>query len=116
MDVTTVSMVSSLVAAIAAIGAACITAYLGHRTARITADIAKKTAELEKLKASLRVAYRQVAAYYELGNLAAEELSSKSGKASKTVKVDLRDRVHQLGLDRPEMTRKECESRVRELE
>lgn len=116
LDVTGVSMVSSLVAAIAAIGAACTTAIFGHRTARVTADTAKKAADLEKHRASLRRAYRQVAAYYELENFAAEELSSKPGRTSKTVKRDLRDRVQQMGLNRPEMTRNECDSRVKELE
>jgi DNA-directed RNA polymerase specialized sigma24 family protein len=111
VDATAVSVVTSVIAAIAAIGAA----YFGHKTSQFTAEAANKNAEIEELKRELRRAYAQVAAYYEVEALAAAELAEITGKSAKTVKSDLRDEVRDMGLDRPEWTRNECERRLGEL-
>ena len=116
MNATLIPVISSVVAAVAAICAALISAHFQRKTARETADAAKKSAEIDKLRRDLRRAYGQVAAYYELESIAAEELASLTGKASKTVKSEMRDEVKSRGLDRPEWTRNECERRINELE
>jgi intergrase/recombinase len=116
VDATIIPVISSVVAALAAISAALISAYFQRKTARETADSARTTAELEKLRRELVRAYRQVAAYYELESIAADELAAHMGKASKTAKSEMRDEVKARGLDRPEWTRTQCESRIRDLE
>ena len=116
MDATLIPVISSVVAALAAICAALISAHFQRKTARESAEVARKSAEIDNLKRDLRRAYGQVAAYYELETIAADELASLTGKASKTVKSEMRDEVKARGLDRPEWTRNECERRTGELE
>jgi hypothetical protein len=93
MDATLIPVISSVVAALAAICAALISAHFQRKTARETAEVARKSAEIDNLK-----------------------LASLTGKASKTVKSEMRDEVKSRGLDRPEWTRNECERRSNELE
>jgi len=115
MDTTLIPVVSSVIAALAAISAALISAHFQRKTAREHADAAKKGEEIGRLDKELRRAYGQVMAYYELESIAAEELASLTGKASKTIKSEMRDEVRSRGLDRPEWTRNECERRLNEL-
>jgi len=115
VDTTLIPVVSSVIAALAAVSAALISAHFQRKTAREHAEATQKTAELEKLKTELRRAYGQVMAYYELESIAAEELASLTGKASKTIKSEMRDEVRSRDLDRPEWTRNECERRLNEL-
>ena len=116
MDATFIPVITSIVAAGAAISAALISAHFQRRTARETNDFVKKRAELDELRRDLHRAYAQVAAYYELESIAADELAAFTGKAPKTVKSEMRDEVKSRGLERPEWTRNECERRIRELQ
>lgn len=115
MDATLIPVVSSVIAALAAVSAALISAHFQRKTAREHADVARKTAEVDKLKRELHRAYGQVMAYYELETIAADELAALTGKAAKTIKSEMRDEVRSRGLDRPEWTRNECERRLNEL-
>ncbi|HEX5092973.1 MAG TPA: hypothetical protein VFV84_09830 [Burkholderiales bacterium] len=115
MDSTFIPVVTSVVAALAAIAAALISAHFQRKTARETADAGRQASQIEKLKHDLRRAYGQVAAYYELESIAAEELAALTGKAAKTLKSEMRDEVRSRGLERPEWTRTECERRVVDL-
>jgi len=115
VDTTLIPVVSSVIAALAAVSAALISAHFQRKTAREHAEATQKTAELEKLKTELRRAYRQVMAYYELETIAADELAALTGKAAKTFKSEMRDEVRSRSLDRPEWTRTECERRMNEF-
>lgn len=115
MNAAIIPVISSIVAAVAAICAALISAYFQRKTARETADLAKKKAKIEELERELYRAYGQVAAYHEAETIAADELAAHTGKAAKTVKSEIRDEVQDRGLDRPEWTRNECERRRNEL-
>lgn len=115
MDATLIPVISSVVAALAAVGAALISAHFQRKTAREHAEAVRHGAEQEKLKTELRRAYGQVMAYYELETIAADELAALTGKAAKTIKSEMRDEVRSRGLDRPEWTRTECERRMNEV-
>jgi hypothetical protein len=115
MDASLIPVVSSVVAALAAICAALISAHFQRKTARETADNAKTKDEIERLKKDLHRALGQVAAYYELESIAADELAAHTGRNAKTIKSEMRDEVKSRGLDRPEWTRNECDRRRGEL-
>ena len=115
MSAVLIPVISSIVAAIAAVSAALISAYFQRKTARENADLAKKNARIEELTHELQRAYGQIAAYYEAETIAADELAAHTGRAAKTIKSDIRDEVRSRGLDRPEWTRNECERRRNEL-
>jgi len=115
MSATFIPVISSIVAASAAICAALISAYFQRKTARETADLGKKKARIEQLEKELRLAYGQVKAYYESETIAADELAAHTGKAARTVKTEIRDEVQSRGFHRPDWTRNECERRRNEL-
>jgi hypothetical protein len=105
---TTQAIAASTVAAIASLVAAIVTAYFGYRATRTSKEIAD-------LKGELKRAYRQVAAYHELEDIACEEIAMQRNSSAKTIKTELRDRAVQRNVERPDLTRKQCEKRLSEL-
>lgn len=116
MDALIIAATSSGIAAIATIAAACVTGILGYKTTRFKKDFEKKATEIERLKGELRRLYRQVAAYHELETICADKLASLTSCSARTMKTELRDSVETTGAERPELTRGQCEKRIRELE
>jgi len=116
MDALTISATSSVIAAIATIAASCVTGLLGYKASRFKKDFEEKATEIERLKGELRRLYRQVASYHDLEARCADKLASLSSGSARTMKTELRDSVEATGAERPELTRGQCEKRLRELD
>ena len=107
---------SSLISAASAIIAAASAGYWGYRSIKTTSDEAKLKDETARLKRELITCYRQIAAYHQLEQEFSTYLSGESSVATKTVKTEFRNRVMASLGERPEITRRTSESRIKELE
>lgn len=113
---TLLTLGSSIISAVSAIIAASAAGYWGYRAVKATSDEAKLRDDVANLKKELIISYRQIAAYHQLEHEFSTHLSQDNSVAPKTVKTDFRNRVMDLLGERPEITRKRAETRIRELE
>lgn len=115
MDTSLIPVVTSVVAALAAICAALISAHFQAKTARETNDARKKIEEIARLKQELASTYAELLAFCELETIAAESKAVADGKSAKTIKTELRDEVEKRGFRRPSSQRVKWEQRAKEL-
>jgi membrane protein YqaA with SNARE-associated domain len=96
---TTQAIAASIAAALAALVSSMVSVYFGYKATRNTSELDKRTRELEHLKAELRRTYRQLAGYHELESVAAQMIAQTTGKAPKTVQIDLRTQAETNGVE-----------------
>ena len=66
--------------------------------------IARNTKEIKTLKYQVNILSNQVISYWNLEELYSKEISTLTSKAQKTVKQVYREKVEEIGFDRPTMT------------
>ena len=59
---------------------------------------------------------RQVGSYWELEGIYSKELAEAKGRSERTILLETRDKVEQLGRERPELTSKDADSIRRKFE
>jgi len=111
-----ITLGSTLITAITTLAAAAITAWFGFRSVAKSDEIAAARDELQALRRELVAAYRQIAAYHSLEDEYVQSLHEVHGGSEKSIKIAQRDRIEDLGLERPQTTRNQAEKRIRELE
>jgi hypothetical protein len=95
-------MSEAIIGAVAGVAGAFVGGLFSWLAARTGARWTEAQKELVRLA-------RQVAAYHRLESLYAERLGTATGANPATIRVQLRDEVERLGLERPEVTQKEAE-------
>ena len=70
--------------------------------------ITKSANDYKRLKSQVNILSNQIISYWNLEKIYSEEISSTSSKSAKTILQNYRDRVEELGMDRPIMTEKEA--------
>lgn len=113
---SSISLGVALIAPVATVMGAGITAYFGYKSVKSTADIAKDKEQLSGLKRELIFCYRQISAYYQLEQELIRSVTTGNGKTEQSSKIEHRDKVEKKGYERPSVTHSQADKRIRELE
>ena len=112
----TLTLGTTLIAAVATVVGSAITAYFGFRSVKATADMAKTKEEVITLRKELIATYRQLCAYYQLEDEYIQAIVRVSNGSEQSIKIAHRDKVQENGFERPQVKKSQIEKRVRELE
>lgn len=107
----------ALITGASAVSGAAITSYFNHRSIKATTDLSTLKDKYAASRKELIRIYRQVAAYHQLEDIVTQDqLAARPNVDPRAIKKEMRDRVEGAGAERPEITRRQAESRIRELE